>query len=237
MIDIGGFLPESYIEWDGKISACIFTIGCNWKCSYCHAHTLIKNSELCKRIPIETVLAYLDTHKEWIDGVVVSGGEPTIQKGLIPFLKLIQEKIAMPVLLRTNGSNPGVIKQIFENCLIDTISLDFKTLLNNTSLSDLSGVNVKSQDVIESFDIVKESYVSREYHTTLCPSYISKDTIIEMGKFLNSDGIWVLQPYEKQDIFMPKKAGKKQFTKEELIELYNIACSIHNNVVLLGVSL
>jgi len=119
---ISGFIKESLLDYPGKFSAVIFTPSCNYKCPACHAKQTIygenKHSE-------KEIFDYLDSNKKWIDGVVLCGGEPTLQQDLPEFLKKLKEK-GLAVKLDTNGSNPDVLADLLEDELVDYVAMDIK---------------------------------------------------------------------------------------------------------------
>ncbi|MDI6813294.1 MAG: anaerobic ribonucleoside-triphosphate reductase activating protein [Desulfitobacteriaceae bacterium] len=113
---IGGFTKLSTIDWPGKLAAVIFTRGCNFRCPWCHNKSLVWPELYGPEIPGPEVLAYLEKRKSYLDGVVVTGGEPTIQKDLPAFLKKIKN-IGLKVKLDTNGSNPNMLEYLLQEGL------------------------------------------------------------------------------------------------------------------------
>ena len=119
---IGGYSRFSLNEYPGRICAVVFTRGCNFRCPYCHNPELIKPDPRQAPVSELEVLEFLKIRLGKLDGVVITGGEPTIQTNLIPFLEKIK-KIGYPVKLNTNGSWPSVLKNIFELGLVDRKSV------------------------------------------------------------------------------------------------------------------
>src|SRR3990172_5212753 len=123
---IKGFLETSFVDWRGMITALIFLPSCNFRCPYCHNHPLVLSPQNYRDIPLGSILAKLDTLKGWVDGVTISGGEPTLCNDL-PILISSFKKEGFKVKLDTNGSNPSVIRSLIDEELIDYIATDIKS--------------------------------------------------------------------------------------------------------------
>ena len=124
-MQIAGFDKVSLLNYPDKVAATIFTNGCNYACSYCQNSALVLNIKDNKLIDEEEVLAYLEERKKILDGLCITGGEPTIQHDLAEFIYKVK-KIGLSVKLDTNGSNPEVIKLLLDNNLLDYIAMDIK---------------------------------------------------------------------------------------------------------------
>ncbi len=170
MIRIGAFIKQSFIDWDGKVSAVIFTKGCNFRCWYCHNPSLVipqlyNNYE---DLSINDVFNYLKERKGWIDGVVITGGEPTVNDDLPEFILQIKS-MGFQVKLDTNGSNPNMLEYLIRKKLIDFIALDIKTMLDASFYEKI--INIPSCNIIdklkESLNIIENSNISHHFRTTL----------------------------------------------------------------------
>ncbi|MDP4206306.1 MAG: anaerobic ribonucleoside-triphosphate reductase activating protein, partial [Bacteroidota bacterium] len=118
---IGGFLKHTLTDYPGKIASIVFTKGCNFRCPYCHNPQLIENSD--DELSPEIVLQYICKNKDLLDGVVITGGEPTLHRGLKTFILKVRE-IGLSVKLDTNGTHPEVLKDLMRDHLIDYIAMD-----------------------------------------------------------------------------------------------------------------
>ncbi len=160
---IGEFLKESFIDYPGKISAVVFFPDCNYRCPACHAKPLLTSRE--ERDEKE-FFDYLDSRKKWIEGVVLCGGEPTLEPRLVDFVRKLKER-GLAVKLDTNGSNPEVLKKLREENLIDYVAMDVKAPKElYKAVTGISGINLKN--IEESFQIVKE-FPAYEFRTTIAP--------------------------------------------------------------------
>ena len=122
---ICGFEKMSLVDYDGLVAATVFTGGCNFRCGFCHNSALVLSHQDIPAIDTEEVLSYLKKRKGVLDGVCVSGGEPTLQKDLPEFLSSLKE-LGYKVKLDTNGTNPSLIKKLFSDKLVDYFAMDIK---------------------------------------------------------------------------------------------------------------
>jgi pyruvate formate lyase activating enzyme len=198
-IKIGGFVKQSLMDYPGKIAAVIFTQGCNFRCGYCHNPELVLPELIRKSQPISIneIFTYLSDRKNWLDGVVVTGGEPTIHNDLPVFLKSIKN-LGYQVKLDTNGSNPHMLEQIIKERLADYIAMDIKTIPVATKYSQIIGVTDSGsiiEKVIASITVLKKSEVETEFRTTKLPGihtslildyileYLGKDVRYKINEF------------------------------------------------------
>lgn len=170
---IGGFVKNSLVDWEGKVAAVIFTKGCNFRCGYCHNPSLVL-PELMNRtedIAEKTVLDFLAERNTWLDGVVVTGGEPTIHRDLPVFLEDIK-LLGYPVKLDTNGTNPFMLQKIIKNKLADYIAMDVKILPEKSLYGKITGIQVTA-DIIEkimtSILLLNNTATEVEFRTTIIP--------------------------------------------------------------------
>lgn len=232
-VDIRGFMSNSLLEWEGRVAAVIFTAGCNWRCPYCHGWRFVKEPEALEVIPAETIFSTLQQQKDWIDGVAITGGEPTLQPGLTELIRRLKSE-GLAVKLETNGTNPGVLSLLLEEQLLDCLALDYKAPLDQR-LSPVTATTEQAtgtERVRESFSLAAASGIEREYHTTLCPKFIDREILAEMGEALEPGGLWILQQYELEERLDPETAGEERYDTTELEELEQIARKHHKEVLL-----
>lgn len=211
---------ESYIDYPGKISAIVFTAGCNYNCSYCHNPEL-KNSE--GNIPEEKIFNYLDSRKGWINAVVISGGEPTNQLSLYWFINKIKGK-GLAVKLDTNGSFPAILNDILKDNIVDYVAMDVKgpislypKIIGRDYIDERDNVG-KGIEVVSNFP-------DYEFRTTIAPVIedykIRWMTPEEIGRTAELITNWTggetnhkyfLQPFKAVE----KKEGNERFRKENL---------------------
>lgn len=185
---ISGLQKNSFVDYPGKISAVIFTPGCNMDCFYCHNRILL-DSNCEKLISCEDVLTFLENRKGFLDGVVVSGGEPTLQKGLLSFLTYVKG-LGYPIKLDTNGTNPEVVKSCLDKGLVDYIAMDFKAPLHK--YKDICRTDVELGNIVKSIDLIINSGINYEFRTTLAPG-LNADDIVEIAEQIRGAKLYVLQ--------------------------------------------
>src|SRR5512137_763965 len=124
-MDIRGFIPTSLVDWDGKVVSTVFTPKCNFECCFCHNHELVRSPEKFNRIADEDVLKHLQENADFLDGVCITGGEPTLQRDLFEFCEKVKA-LGLMVKLDTNGTNPLLLKRMIQKKLVDFIAMDVK---------------------------------------------------------------------------------------------------------------
>jgi pyruvate formate lyase activating enzyme len=182
---IGGFEKQSFIDWEGKITAVIFTKGCNFRCPYCHNPNLVY-PELIQQstdIPENEILQFLLSRKNWLEGVVITGGEPTLHHDLDFFINRIK-KMNYKVKLDTNGSSPGMLRKLIDNHLIDCVAMDIKTILAAEKYNEICGVNTSGllKKVQNSIAVLNASDIEIHYRTTVVPQFHTKEIVAELQK-------------------------------------------------------
>lgn len=182
---IGGFTKQSFIDWEGKTTAVIFTKGCNFRCGYCHNPELVypKLIEQSEDIPVAEIFDFLSTRKNWLDGVVITGGEPTVQKDLKDFIVKVK-KMGFVVKLDTNGFLPKILKELLKSNLIEYVAMDIKTVFDLEAYQNICGSKDQQllQKVEESVEILKESGIDYQLRTTVVPQFHTKEMINKLEK-------------------------------------------------------
>ena len=229
-MEIKGFTPTSFIDYPGKVAAVIWTPGCNFRCPFCYNVDLVLNQPSLPFFSETKILNRLQKEKDFLDGLVVTGGEPTLQPDLIDFLVKVKTK-NLPVKLDTNGSQPEVLKKLINQGLVTYIALDIKAPLQPEKYSRVSGVDVASHNrflskVIATIDLLTDSGVEYELRTTIAPDLLTEDDFLEIGRFCkerkNQDvfpGRYVIQNFFPAPTLDPEFAAKKSWEKERLEEL------------------
>jgi pyruvate formate lyase activating enzyme len=231
-MDIRGFLETSLIDWDGKISSVIFLPGCNMRCPFCHNAPLLFEPEKLKKFELKDIKQYLIDHKNWIDAVVISGGEPTIHGDLEALIKEIKD-LGFLIKLDTNGTDPKMLKDLLVKGLIDYVAMDVKGPLNE-SYKKSAGAEVDLGDIRQSVDLLKNSGVEYELRTTVVPGFHTKEDVAEMAKQLSGSKKLVLQQFEPANCLDDSLREVKPYEKEKLIKMVDAAKQYIPNTVLRG---
>lgn len=215
-MEIKGFKKTTFLDYPDKLAAIIFTGSCNFRCSYCHNGSLVdSNLASSDSVEEELVLDYLQKKKNILDGLVISGGEPTLCDGLIDFMRKVKA-LGLMIKLDTNGYRPDVLKTIIDDNLVDYIAMDIK----NTFKKYSSTVGLKNFDVDKiknSMDLIRRSNVKYEFRTTIMKEYHSVDDLKDMRNMIDKDEDLILQQYKKVDL----QLSQKEFSFYTLDEMNN----------------
>ncbi|NNL40865.1 MAG: anaerobic ribonucleoside-triphosphate reductase activating protein [Desulfobacterales bacterium] len=219
----GGLQKNSFIDYPGKLSCVLFTSGCNFDCPYCHNPDLAKGCVDYSPFSTENgVYQFLDTRKAFLDGVVISGGEPTLQKDLIDLCKKVKS-MGYPVKLDTNGSRPKVLKQLIEDGLVDYIAMDIKT--DPFNYSPLIKKDCKPGNIIASIGIIMESGLSHEFKTTCIKPIINETVIENISRRIQGAMLYALQQFQNTGVLHPEffQENEEPYDSDELLQLKSIA--------------
>ncbi|MBU3949854.1 MAG: anaerobic ribonucleoside-triphosphate reductase activating protein, partial [Proteobacteria bacterium] len=208
---IGGIQKNSLIDYPEKISCVLFTSGCNFACPYCHNPQLVKNNpNVC--IKETEIFDFLESHKNFLDGVVISGGEPTIHDDIHFICKKIKA-MGYSVKLDTNGSNPEVIKSLIDEELIDYIAMDIKTDPCRYSYFTTSGFDYVK--ILSSIQIIMDSKIKYEFRTTSVKPFVDVSVIEKISRIIAGANRYVLQHFHNNNVLMPEFFNTKN---QELTE-------------------
>jgi pyruvate formate lyase activating enzyme len=174
-LEIKGFVETSLCDWDGCISSVVFLPRCNFRCPFCQNGELILDWAKLPTVDFETIAGYLTGHSDWIDGVVITGGEPTVWDDL-PKLAGRFKELGMAVKLDTNGSRPGAVRDLIRLGLVDFIAMDIKAPLDER-YHGAAGVKVPVEKIKESIDVISGFGDKYEFRTTLVPGLVGEDEI------------------------------------------------------------
>ena len=210
-MDIKGFVDVSFVDWDSKIAAVIFLPNCNFRCPFCHNGNLVSNPEKSETIPFEQVENQLKRHRGWIDGVCITGGEPTLHADLPEMCSKIK-KMGFQVKLDTNGTNPTLLKQLLKKGLIDYVAMDIKAPLTVQKYSKACGVDAERllENVKESIETLMESSIDYEFRTTVVPTIHDVEDIKQICRSLVGCKKYVLQNF---DVSLGKETLNQEFMK------------------------
>lgn len=228
MIPIKGFAKTSLVDFPPYTSSTIFLAGCNFRCRYCHNPDLVLNYNSIKNIEEEEVLNYIEGKKQWIDGVCISGGEPTLYPELIDFASRLKEK-GFLVKIDTNGTNPDMLKEMIEKKLVDRIAMDIKANLDK--YDEVAGVNVDKDKIQKSIELIKNSGIEYEFRTTVIPGIVGKKEIFLIGRWLKGSKRFAIQNFRGGVNLIDNNLKViKGYSKEELDEMKNIASEYFDEV-------
>lgn len=231
---IGGLQKSSLIDYPEKISTIIFTQGCNFKCPYCHNPELTtvnseretercEDAKMCRCVEAlednhastpprllssnkTQILDFLKSRMGKLDGVVITGGEPTLHKELPQFIEQINN-LGFLVKLDTNGTNPDMLNDLIEKKLIDYVAMDIKAPIEKYSEIVCSEVN--TENILKSIEILKKSSIDFEFRTTVIKSQLLPADFEKIGELIQGTDKYYLQK------FVPTKTLDKSFMTQE----------------------
>ena len=224
---IAGFIKTTLLDWDGMVACTVYLAGCNFRCPYCHNGPMVIDPDGAERIDENYVLRYVDDNSDFIDGVVVSGGEPLANSDLSELLKKIKA-LGVKVKLDTNGSFPDRLDDLIGANLVDMVAMDVKSSLNDR-YNNAAGVVVDTASIRKSIDLIINSGVDHEFRTTAVPVYVKEDDIREISKIIKGskryrihqfrnkvtmdDSLSVLDPYP-ESVLMEMAEIAKEYVKD-----------------------
>jgi pyruvate formate lyase activating enzyme len=202
MVEIKGFLETSLSDWPGKLCSVLFLPSCNFRCPYCHNHPLVFHPEQYATIPLEDILGRLRSLRNWIDGVCLTGGEPSLHADL-PLLVREIKKHRFLIKLDTNGSNPQRLENLIEAGEVDFVSMDVKAPLDPFRYSRSTGLPIKLKPILESIEILKRGKVDYEFRMTVVPGLHEEKDIQTLGDQLRAGPRLILQNFNPENPLDP----------------------------------
>jgi pyruvate formate lyase activating enzyme len=207
---IKGFVPASMVDWPGMICSVIFLGGCGFRCPACHNRDLVLCCESVPDYPLERILTELEDKKGWIDGVTVTGGEPTHSAGLPDLLRLLKSH-GHKVKLDTNGSRPTTLAQLIADGLVDAVYMDVKAPLTRAEYSKAAGVRVDPRAIRRSIRILNSSNLEVVFRTTVVPGLVEEPELARIRTALSGAKRYIIQAFRSRDTLSTSFAGVKEF--------------------------
>lgn len=195
----------------------VYTIGCNFRCPYCHNPELVDES-VEEKFDEKEILDFLDERSGMLDGLVITGGEPTMHEDLPVFIKKVKEK-GFLVKLDSNGTNPGMLKRLMDEELVDYIAMDIKSPM--TKYSQTVSRPVDTRAIRKSIDLLMNSPMPYEFRTTLVKALVTPEDLEEIGREIKGAEKYYLQKFIPTKILNPQFLRKTTYCDEELEVLQN----------------
>lgn len=189
---IGGFQKISLIDYPAKLSAIIFTAGCNFRCPFCYNPQLVTRIDKKNFISPKEIFNFLKKRKKTIEAIVITGGEPTEHEDLPQFIRRIK-KMGFLVKLDTNGSHPKMLKKLIQEKLIDYVAMDIKAPLSK--YAKIVNSKIKKRQIKKSIKLIMQSGLSYEFRSTLLPELHSQKDLIKMSKLIKGAEKYFLQKF------------------------------------------
>ena len=226
-MQIAGLQKSSLVDYPSKIAAVVFTLGCNFRCPYCHNPNILTAVSTKKLFDKAAVFDFLKTRKGKLDAVVVSGGEPTLQKDLGDFFKKLKE-LGFLTKLDTNGSSPKILEYLVKEELLDYVAMDIKAPIEK--YKEIARVNIDTNNILKSIGILKNSKIGYEFRTTTVKSQLSFEDFENIGKMLCCTENYYLQKFKPDITLNPDFAKEKTYTDEEFLKIKTMLLKYIKNV-------
>ncbi len=215
---LAGVQKTTFIDYPEKIACIVFTQGCNFRCGYCHNPELFENKEPVLSVP--AFFDFLNKRKGKLDGIVITGGEPTLHgKDLIEFIKEVKS-LGFLVKLDTNGTHPEVLQELLNENLLDYIAMDIKAPL--TKYKDITRVDIDTDIIKKSIDMIMNSGVDHEFRTTIVKSQLSVEDLRQIGELIRGAKKYYMQKFLATKILDESLMNESSYTDEEFKNLRTI---------------
>lgn len=229
---IKGLQKLTLLDYPGKTACTIFTGSCNFRCPFCHNSELVLAPSDVESIPIDEVFAFLEKRRTLLDGVCITGGEPTLQSDLIEFIGKIKS-FGYAIKLDTNGYEPEKLKEIIDSGMVDYIAMDIKSSPRNYARA--SGIEGLDFSRIErSVKLIAASGIEHEFRTTVVHPLHSKQDFIEIGRWLKGEERYFLQQFVDSGSVLCE--GMSAASEEDMHEFLNAVREFIPNAQLRGMN-
>lgn len=226
---IGGLQKLTLIDYPGRVAATVFLMGCNFRCPFCYSSEIVLPEKIKDQPQLsqEYFFDFLKKRKNFLEGVVICGGEPTINKDLPLFAAKIK-KMGFLVKLDTNGSNPEMLEELINEKCIDYVAMDIKA--PKEKYPEAIGVSGPQAEVIvesieKSIVVLKESDVDFEFRTTVVPNFLEKKEVVNIAKWVGPAPKYFLQNFKAEKTLDPRFEQIKPYPQEYLLEIKEAVAS------------
>lgn len=219
MMKIGGFSKLTLLDFPGSVACIVFTSGCNFRCPFCHNASLVTHTDDSENTSEDEILSYLKKRKGLLDGVVITGGEPLLQKGIEEFIIKVRE-LGYKVKLDTNGSFPDKLKNLLDKGLLDYVAMDIKNCKEKYSIT--AGCEVNLDDIEKSIWLLENSGVDYELRTTVARELHNSADIKSIAQWINKTPKYFIQNFKNSGDIVGENLS--EFSKDDLEILLKTAC-------------
>jgi len=209
-----GQVKSSFIDYPDRICAVYFVGGCNFRCPYCHNAPLLEGKG--EIIYEDEVFGHLEKRKNMLDGVCISGGEPTLKPDLEAFLEKVKKR-GFLVKLDTNGAKPKVLERLLKKNAIDYIAMDIKAPFGKYNIA--AGKPVDTEPIKESIALVRNASIEYEFRTTVCRELLNKEDIIDIARLIRGSRRYIIQNFRDRDTVLAGAGKLTPFNREELSDI------------------
>lgn len=232
MVEIKGLEKFAAKDFPGYISSTVFVGGCNFRCPYCHNADLVLRPDTLPSFPLDYFIGFLDSRKDWLDGICVTGGEPLLHQDLEVLLSLIKERQLL-VKVDTNGSFPVRLEGLIEKGLVDHVAMDVKCAFKR--YKQVVQVEIKTENIARSIEIIRDSGLEYTFRTTVVPGLVGLEDIKDIGQRLKGVKTFQIQQFRPQNTVDDAFAQKTPYSREDVQEMVELAKTYFEEVKIEGI--
>jgi pyruvate formate lyase activating enzyme len=232
LVEIKGLEKFAPLDFPGYISATVFLGGCNFRCPFCHNADLVLRPEAIDTMPLDYFITFLDSRKDWLEAVCVSGGEPLLQEDLEVLLRVIKER-SMLVKLDTNGSRPDRLTDLVGAKLVDYVAMDVKAPLHR--YKEVTRSEVSEDDIARSIEFVRTSGLPYTFRTTVVPGLVGEKDLLEIAQMLHRAKRFQIQQFSRRNPVDKIFAEVKPYPEEEINRLAGLVKPYFDDVRVEGI--
>ena len=230
---IGGFIKTTLLDWEGKVACTIYLTGCDFRCPYCHNRDLVLHPDQVEGVDEKKMLEYIEENSDFLDGVVISGGEALINAGTLPLIKKLR-KLGMKIKIDTNGNHPDVLEDLLGAGLVDMVAMDIKTSLNER-YNSATGSKVDAENIRRSIDIVMSSAPDYEFRTTVVPIFVKPEDIENICKEIKGAKKYRLHQFRPKNTLDEALSVLDPYPESKVLGMAEIARKYVKDVKIRGI--
>ncbi|MCL2890864.1 MAG: anaerobic ribonucleoside-triphosphate reductase activating protein [Methanomassiliicoccaceae archaeon] len=230
---IAGFIKTTLLDWDGMVACTVYLAGCNMRCPYCHNKEIVINADSVEGIPEDDILSYVSENRDFIDAVVVSGGEPLMNADVGKFLKKLKA-LGVKVKVDTNGCYPERLNDLIGAGLIDRVAMDVKSSLNER-YNSAAGIDAPLDKIKESIRVIIDSGVEHEFRTTIVPVIIKEEDIENICRNIKGADAYRIQQFRNKVTLDDSLSVLDPYLESRLISMAEIAKEYVKDVKIRGI--
>jgi len=218
---IAGFMKTTLLDWEGKVACTIYLAGCDFRCPYCHNRDLVLRPEEVEEVEESYVLEYIRENTDFLDGVVISGGEPLLNKDLKDLIRKLR-KLGMKIKIDTNGNHPDELDDLIGAGLVDYVAMDIKCALNER-YNAAADAKVDIERIRKSIRVIIDSGVDHEFRTTVTPIFVKNGDIESICKAVSGARRYRLHQFRPKNTLDPSLSVLDPYPEEKVLEMAEIA--------------
>ena len=230
---IAGFMKTTLLDWEGKVACTIYLAGCDFRCPYCHNRDLVLRPNEVEGIGEGDVLGYIRENTDFLDGVVISGGEPLLNKDLKDLIKKLR-KLGMKIKIDTNGNHPDELDDLIGAGLVDFVAMDIKCALNER-YNAAADAKVDIERIRRSIRVIIDSGVDHEFRTTVTPIFVKNGDIENICKAITGAKRYRLHQFRPKNTLDPSLSVLDPYPEEKVLEMAEIAKKYVKDVRIRGI--